>query len=59
MWGADQKGAFQLETILEAHVDKAFDAFTAWTLRNAFDFPRDLELVLVCSAYRSIRAVVS
>lgn len=29
-------------------MDKAFDKFTAWALRNPFDAPSDLELVLVC-----------
>lgn len=32
---------------MDSHIDKAFDKFTAWTLRNAFDFQKDLELVLV------------
>jgi len=35
---------------MDSHIDKAFDKFTAWTLRNAFDFQKDLELILVsCS----------
>ena len=44
---ADMQGSFQLETLMDSHIDKAFDKFTAWTLRNAFDFQKDLELVLV------------
>ena len=44
---ADRQGSFQLETLMDSHIDKAFDKFTAWTLRNAFDFQKDLELVLV------------
>jgi kinetochore protein Mis12/MTW1 len=46
---ADRQGSFQLETLMDSHIDKAFDKFTAWTLRNAFDFQKDLELVLVSS----------
>jgi kinetochore protein Mis12/MTW1 len=45
----DRQGSFQLETLMDSHIDKAFDKFTAWTLRNAFDFQKDLELVLVSS----------
>ncbi|WWC64397.1 uncharacterized protein I303_107007 [Kwoniella dejecticola CBS 10117] len=39
-------GLVALETLLESHVDKAFDRFTAWTLRNAFEFSPELEVVL-------------
>ncbi|WVR07821.1 hypothetical protein IAU60_004864 [Kwoniella sp. DSM 27419] len=39
-------GLVALETLLESHVDKAFDKFTAWVLRNAFEFPPELEVVL-------------
>ena len=41
------QGSHALETLLESHVDKAFDKFTAWALRNAFEIPPDLEIVLV------------
>lgn len=43
------QGSYQLETILESALDKAFDKFTAWTLRNAFDVPPDLDVVMVGS----------
>lgn len=49
---ADRQGSFQLETLMDSHIDKAFDKFTAWTLRNAFDFQKDLELVLVSYRYQ-------
>ncbi|ORY28136.1 hypothetical protein BCR39DRAFT_208631 [Naematelia encephala] len=39
-------GLHALETLFETHVDKAFDRFTAWCLRNAFDVPADLDVVL-------------
>ncbi|WVW85974.1 hypothetical protein I302_108012 [Kwoniella bestiolae CBS 10118] len=39
-------GLVALETLLESHVDKAFDKFTAWVLRNAFEFSPELEVVL-------------
>ncbi|KAE8539546.1 hypothetical protein D1P53_004648 [Cryptococcus gattii VGV] len=39
-------GLHALETLLETHVDKAFDMFTSWLLRNPFEFSPDLEVVL-------------
>ncbi|OCF32175.1 hypothetical protein I316_06089 [Kwoniella heveanensis BCC8398] len=39
-------GLVALETLLESHVDKAFDKFTAWVLRNAFEFSPELDPVL-------------
>lgn len=45
------KGAFQLQTLMDSYGDKAFDKFTAWTLRNGFDFPKDLEVALVSDYY--------
>lgn len=47
------KGLHALETLLESHIDKAFDKFTAWALRNAFEIPPDLEVVLVCYTFFS------
>jgi kinetochore protein Mis12/MTW1 len=49
-----------METILEAHIDRAFDKFTAWALRNAFDFPPELEIVMVSSfgAHKSDRLTI-
>lgn len=45
--GADGlQGSYQLETLLESHLDKAFDRFTAWTLRNAFDVPDDADIIM-------------
>ncbi|WVF73144.1 hypothetical protein IAT40_007963 [Kwoniella sp. CBS 6097] len=39
-------GLVALETLLESHVDKAFDKFTAWVLRNAFEFSPEIDPVL-------------
>ncbi|KAK4689348.1 kinetochore protein Mis12/MTW1, partial [Tremellales sp. Uapishka_1] len=39
-------GLHQLETLVNSQVDKAFDMFTAWSLRNIFDVPTSLEIVL-------------
>ncbi|WWC71839.1 uncharacterized protein I206_105798 [Kwoniella pini CBS 10737] len=39
-------GLVALETLIESHVDKAFDKFTAWVLRNAFEFSPELEVVM-------------
>ncbi|WRT70393.1 uncharacterized protein IL334_007391 [Kwoniella shivajii] len=39
-------GLVALETLLESHIDKAFDKFTAWVLRNAFEFSPELQVVL-------------
>lgn len=43
----DQQGMHAFETLLESHVDKAFDKFAAWALRNAFEVPSDAQVVLV------------
>ena len=37
-----ENGVHQLETLLEATVDKAFDKFEIWTLRNILTIPDDL-----------------
>ncbi|WVR00321.1 hypothetical protein IAU59_007464 [Kwoniella sp. CBS 9459] len=39
-------GLVALETLLESHIDKAFDKFTAWVLRNAFEFSPELDPAL-------------
>ncbi|ORX40751.1 hypothetical protein BD324DRAFT_611948 [Kockovaella imperatae] len=39
-------GLVAIETLLESHVDKAMDKFTAWALRNTFDIPPNVEVVL-------------
>ncbi|KAL7418352.1 hypothetical protein Q5752_006810 [Cryptotrichosporon argae] len=39
-------GAHALETLLEQYVDRAMEKFEAYTLRNSFSVPDDLELVL-------------
>lgn len=41
------QGMHAFETLLESHVDKAFDKFAAWALRNAFEIPSDAPVVLV------------
>ena len=41
------KGLVAMETLLESHVDKAMDKFTAWALRNTFDIPPEVEMALV------------
>jgi hypothetical protein len=38
---------YAFETLISNHVDKAFDKFTAWALRNTFDVPDDIEVVMV------------
>ena len=37
-----ENGVHQLETLLEATADKAFDKFEIWTLRNILTIPDDL-----------------
>ena len=37
-----EHGVHQLETLLESTVDKAFDYFEIWTLRNVLTIPDDL-----------------
>jgi len=37
-----ENGVHQLETLLESTVDKAFDYFEIWTLRNVLTIPDDL-----------------
>jgi kinetochore protein Mis12/MTW1 len=49
-----EQGPHRLETLLESHMDSACDKFTAWALRNTFNIPDDLRLVLV-----SLAAVIS
>ncbi|RXK39444.1 hypothetical protein M231_03277 [Tremella mesenterica] len=39
-------GLHALETLFESQVDRAFDKFTAWILRNPFDVPQDVQVVL-------------
>jgi kinetochore protein Mis12/MTW1 len=51
------KGLHSIETLLESHVDKAFDRFTAWALRNTFDIPSDVEAVLVGLLFHSPTAI--
>lgn len=42
-----EAGSYALETLLEQQVDKAFDKFTAYALRNIFSVPDGVELVMV------------
>lgn len=44
-----EAGSYALETLLEQQVDKAFDKFTAYSLRNIFSVPDGVELVMVSS----------
>ncbi|KAK8152980.1 putative MIND kinetochore complex component Mtw1 [Phyllosticta citrichinensis] len=37
-----EEGVHQLETLLEAHVDRNFDKLEIWTLRNVFTVERDV-----------------
>lgn len=45
-----EAGSYALETLLEQQVDKAFDKFTAYALRNIFSVPDGVELVMVSFA---------
>lgn len=45
------RGSHALETLLENHIDRAFDKYTAYALRNAFSVPDGIELVLVSLAH--------
>ncbi|CCM01349.1 uncharacterized protein FIBRA_03399 [Fibroporia radiculosa] len=40
-----EKGLNSFQTLLESHVDIAFDFFEAWSLRNIFAVPADLPVV--------------
>ncbi|KAH9932348.1 Mis12 protein-domain-containing protein [Fomitopsis serialis] len=40
-----EKGLNAFQTLLESHVDIAFDFFEAWSLRNIFAIPADLPIV--------------
>ncbi|KAF9811490.1 hypothetical protein IEO21_06574 [Rhodonia placenta] len=40
-----EKGLNAFQTLLESHVDIAFDFFEAWSLRNIFAIPADLPVV--------------
>ncbi|GBE89277.1 Centromere protein [Sparassis crispa] len=40
-----EKGINSFQTLLESHVDIAFDFFEAWSLRNIFAIPADLQIV--------------
>jgi hypothetical protein len=42
-----RQGLYAAESLLESRVDKECDKFTAWMLRNPFDFKGDKEYVLV------------
>ncbi|KAL8293782.1 hypothetical protein RQP46_000483 [Phenoliferia psychrophenolica] len=37
-----QKGVFRLETLLESTIDRQFDLYEIWVLRNTFEFDLDL-----------------
>ncbi|OCH84966.1 Mis12-domain-containing protein [Obba rivulosa] len=40
-----ERGLVAFQTLLESHVDIAFDFFEAWSLRNIFAIPADLPVV--------------
>ncbi len=40
-----EQGLVAFQTLLNSHVDSAFDFFEAWSLRNIFAIPPDLPLV--------------
>ncbi|KAF8470368.1 Mis12 protein-domain-containing protein [Gautieria morchelliformis] len=41
-----EQGLVAFQTLLESHVDLAFDYFEVWTLRNIFTVPPDLPIVV-------------
>lgn len=53
-----ENGLHQLETLLEANVDKAFDKFEIYVLRNILTVPEDL-LAWVRLKHYEVRALVS
>jgi kinetochore protein Mis12/MTW1 len=42
-----ERGSHAFESLLENVIDRAFDKYTAYALRNAFGVPDGVELVLV------------
>lgn len=40
-----EQGLVSFQTLLESHVDVAFDFFEAWSMRNIFAVPADLPIV--------------
>ena len=40
-----EQGLVAFQTLLESHVDVAFDFFEAWSMRNIFAVPADLPIV--------------
>ena len=50
-----EHGVHQLETLLEATVDKAFDKFEIYTLRNIFTVPEDVAGWVRLSHYEVFR----
>ncbi|KAA6409411.1 MAG: Mis12 domain [Lasallia pustulata] len=49
-----EEGVHQLETLLEATVDKTFDRFEIYTLRNILTVPEDLEPWIRLSHYENV-----
>ncbi|OBZ77804.1 Centromere protein mis12 [Grifola frondosa] len=41
-----EQGLVAFQTLLESHIDIAFDFFEAWSLRNIFAIPADLPIVV-------------
>ena len=40
-----EQGLVAFQTLLESHVDVAFDFFEAWSMRNIFAIPADLPII--------------
>ncbi|KAK4048183.1 hypothetical protein OIV83_004888 [Microbotryomycetes sp. JL201] len=49
-----QKGVYRLETLLETSIDKHFDLFEIFVLRNTFNVPRDLVPYIVLDHQRAV-----
>ena len=41
-----EQGLVAFQTLLESHVDVAFDFFEAWSMRNIFAIPADLPIIV-------------
>ncbi|KAM0789395.1 hypothetical protein ACM66B_000223 [Microbotryomycetes sp. NB124-2] len=49
-----QKGVYRLETLLETSIDKHFDLFEIFVLRNTFNMPADLVPYIVLDHQRAL-----
>lgn len=59
----DQEAAFAglvaFQTLLQSHLDKAFDAFELWSLKNVFALPDPKELPLVLPHQKGLDLTVT